>query len=418
MPADHACDAKLVLIGEAAGRREDELGIPFCGSSGALLERWWEPLGLHRSDFAIYNTFPYRPPANRIQAIPREQLEFWAARLREQLAALADPWLIVPTGNVALRALFPGEDMHISDWRGSILGYTDARGRVLKVIPTIHPAATFRQAILTKFCLADWKRISEDRHFKELRIPEISVTTEPTDNEFGRFMQGMSEEYEAWADRCLKWPAMAVDIENDKKTGELLCVGFSYDPSHALVLPLSRRALFTSGTRDRMLSYARSLCSDPIPKVLQNGQHDQYILRANSVPLANYQWDLMEMDHALDPNDGGDTQAGSEGASDAETIRISMRSLAVLASLYTRFPYYKKGGRRAVTEFRWENLYNYNGMDCCVTRTIFPVLLNRLIERGLVLPSDCYSPSAQSADSLPAWASSLTDPLLRRLRWR
>ena len=671
MTADHACDAKLVIVGEAPGRREDEQGIPFVGAAGALLERWWEPLGLHRADFAIYNVYPYRPPANKIQAIPRDAIEFWSERLRERIAALADPVVLVPMGNVALRALFPGEDMHISDWRGSILGYTDARGRVIKVIPTIHPAATFRQAILTKFCLTDWERISEDRHFRELRIPKIAILTEPTADEFGLFMEQLR-----LARENTEWPVMAVDIENDKNTGELLCVGFAYHPSHALVLPLSRRALFTSGTRDRMLSYARALCSDPIPKVLQNGQHDQYILRANGVSLANYQYDLMEMDHCLtgdtmvlttgctwmrldciregdeiigvdeeplsrqdsakrfkrhrrlthgvvtatssridkvfrvglsngtflrgtknhrvltgaftrsgrreggawreigelkpgdevysvgqpwalrddfragwvagvfdgegslgvynhgpnhnnwalrigftqnpgtvlmrtkamlvsenfdfyehkansaysainlqsrggikeslrflgtfgpvrllqnfknglkkhgwngvsalkgdvtvvsveevgevlvydisttnrtffangvvvhnclDPNDGGDTQAGSEGASDAETIRISMRSLAVLASLHTRFPYYKKGGRRAVTEFRWQNLYDYCGMDNCVTRTIFPILLSHLIERGLVDQSDCYSPSAQPADSLLSWQSS------------
>ena len=416
-PADHYCDAKIVCIGEAPGRREDEQGQPFVGSAGALLERWWEPLGIRRADCYITNVYPYRPPANKIQAIPRDAIEFWSERLRERIAMLADPVVLIPMGNVALRALFPGEDLHISDWRGSILGYTDGRGRVLKVIPTFHPAATFRQAILTKFCLADWKRISEDKEFKELRIPEISVVTEPTDDEFGHFMMDMGTRTIPEWTAADPWPVMAVDIENDKKTGELLCVGFSYNSDSALVLPLSRRAFFTADTRDRMLCYARALCSDPIPKVLQNGQHDQYILRANSIPLVNYQWDLMEMDHALDPNDGGDTQAGSEGASDAETIRISMRSLAVLASLYTRFPYYKKGGRKSVAEFQWRNLYDYNGKDCCVTRTIFPLLLTSLLQRGLVSQSDCYSPSASSADSLLPWQSATTDSVLRRERW-
>ena len=91
MTADHACDAKLVIVDEAPGRREDEQGIPFVGAAGALLERWWEPLGLHRADFAIYNVYPYRPPANKIQAIPRDAIEFWSERLRERIAALADP---------------------------------------------------------------------------------------------------------------------------------------------------------------------------------------------------------------------------------------------------------------------------------------------------------------------------------------
>jgi len=409
-PADHICDAKLVLIGEAPGRREDEIGQPFVGPAGSLLEHWWRDYGLTRSDFYITNAYPYRPPANKIQAIPRDQREFWGARLRERISSLADPVLLVPTGNTALNALFPGEDLKITDYRGSVLSFTDARGRILKVIPTIHPAATFRQPILTKFCLADWKRIEGDRHFRELRLPQIRVTVEPSADEYGAFCEGYMHTARD------KWPAMAVDIENDKNTGELLCVGFSYRVDSALVLPFSRRALFTSGTRDRMVSYAHALCSDAIPKVLQNGQHDAYILRRNGIDLLNYKWDLMEMDHALDPNDGGDTQAGSEGAGDSDTIRISMRSLAVLASLYTRFPYYKKGGRRSVKEFQWQNLYEYNGTDCCVTRTIFPVLLDQLIQRGLVNDSDSYSPSPRLAGSLLPWVSSTADQTLQAQR--
>src|ERR1019366_2150310 len=210
-PADHHCDAKIVCIGEAPGRREDEQGQPFVGSAGALLERWWEPLGIRRADCYITNVYPYRPPANKIQAIPRDAIEFWSERLRERIAVLADPVVLIPMGNVALRALFPGEDLHISDWRGSILGYTDGRGRVLKVIPTFHPAATFRQAILTKFCLADWKRISEDKEFKELRIPEISVVTEPTNDEFGHFMMDMGTRTIPEWTAADPWPVMAVD---------------------------------------------------------------------------------------------------------------------------------------------------------------------------------------------------------------
>lgn len=408
-PADHVCDARLVLIGEAPGRREDEIGQPFVGPTGSLLEHWWRDYGLTRADFYITNAYPYRPPANKIQAIPRDQREFWGLRLRERIAFLDDPVLLVPTGNTALNALFPGEDLKITDFRGSILSHTDARGRVLKVIPTIHPAATFRQPILTKFCLSDWKRISEDRHFRELRLPEIQVTVEPSADEFGQFMTELNNLTDPWS-------VMAVDIENDKNTGELLCVGFSVDSGRALVLPLSRRALFSDSTHGRMHQYARLLCRTDVPKVLQNGQHDAYILKRNDIELANYKWDLMEMDHALDPNDGGDVNSGAADAIDTETVRISMRSLAVLASLYTRFPYYKKGGRRSVKEFQWQNLYEYNGKDCCVTQQIFPVLLEGLLQRGLVDASDSYLPSQPLEGSLLPWASSTTGQMLQAQR--
>jgi len=377
---EHSCDAKLVLIGEAPGRREDELKQPFVGESGRALERWWEPHGLRRSDFYITNVYPYRPPSNKIEAIPKDQLAFWTQRLHERLARLADPFVIVPTGNVALRALF-GDYRSISDWRGSIIGYQDLNGRTIKVIPTFHPAATFRQPILTKFCIADWAKIAHDRTFRELAIPERTIVVEPSESEFGSFVLGLEASSPTIIDGIPVPPVMSVDIETDRRTKELLCVGFSHRPNEALVLPLSPRAV-GSRTLERMRHYATVLCASEANKVLQNGQFDWFHLERNGIPLRNYEYDLIEMMHCLDPNDGGDVGAGADSPS-GDGIKISMKSLAVLASLYTRQPFWKHQGRQD-GQFDWVGLMRYNGIDCCVTREVFDHLYVELVREGRI----------------------------------
>ncbi|MDX1314668.1 MAG: uracil-DNA glycosylase, partial [Eudoraea sp.] len=58
-------DSKIVLIGEAPGRKEDESGHPFVGSAGKLLENLLSTAGLVRGDIFIGNILKCRPPKNR-----------------------------------------------------------------------------------------------------------------------------------------------------------------------------------------------------------------------------------------------------------------------------------------------------------------------------------------------------------------
>ena len=57
--------ANIMLIGEAPGALEDELGEPFVGASGAKLEILLEQAGLHRDNINITNLVKHRPPRNR-----------------------------------------------------------------------------------------------------------------------------------------------------------------------------------------------------------------------------------------------------------------------------------------------------------------------------------------------------------------
>lgn len=379
-------DSKIVLIGEAPGEQEDKQLKPFCGPTGFLLDQWWEEIGLQRADFYITNVVPYRPHNNEIYSIGRDEIREWGLKLHDRLAQLTDPVLLVPTGNISLNALMYnelGDKLKITEWRGSILQYHDLNGRAIKVIPSIHPAATFKQPILSKFCKADWLRIAGDSQFRELRLPERTLTIDASKSQIDNFIHA--------ADRLSDLhdgvpPAMAIDVENSMDGDyfrEITCVGFSYNSNRSLTISV-RRSDYDSDNAYRFAwESIRTLCQLPIPKVMQNGLTDLFKLKFHGVEVVNYKWDLMEMDHALDPNDGGDTEKGSEEAYKDKSFKMEMRSLRILASLYTREPFYKLEGKLG-THFDWAKFLRYNGKDCCVTREIYGVLWEKLRRLGKV----------------------------------
>jgi uracil-DNA glycosylase family 4 len=126
--------ARLLVVGEAPGAREDELGEPFVGASGKLLDRLLEEAGLPRSRVAVLNTVKCRPPGNRVPT--REETANCRSWLEAQLVQAA-PDLVVTLGLSAAR-WFLGT-VTLSAARGTV---HEARG--VRVLPTYHPAAALR----------------------------------------------------------------------------------------------------------------------------------------------------------------------------------------------------------------------------------------------------------------------------------
>ena len=62
IPPDGPLSAKLCFIGEAPGEEEDEMGVPFFGQAGQLLNRCLTQTGLTRSEVLVHNIFCQRPP--------------------------------------------------------------------------------------------------------------------------------------------------------------------------------------------------------------------------------------------------------------------------------------------------------------------------------------------------------------------
>ena len=71
--ADGNPQAKLMIIGEGPGQREDETGIPFVGRAGQLLDKILASVQIDRQrDTYICNIVKCRPPQNRVPSKKRQ----------------------------------------------------------------------------------------------------------------------------------------------------------------------------------------------------------------------------------------------------------------------------------------------------------------------------------------------------------
>lgn len=349
---------RIVLIGEAGGALEGRLGKPFVGKSGSTLQRWWNRVGLYREQMYITNVYPYTPPGNNLNLIPSEELEYWKNQLHERLSRLHDPYVIVPTGNTALYAL-TGKKGGITKLRGSIYGYTDLNGREIKVIPTVHPAATesFRQPELERACIKDWERIAEDSTFRELNVPERQCFVDPTLGQVHQFLE-----------EAAKFERMAVDIETIRKTATVRAIGFCVDPEWAFCIPWG--TTYWGQQWFAVQKLIQNICSLPNEKVLQNGLFDSYALAVNDVRLTNFVWDTLGLHHCLDCLDYS-------------------HALEYMASVDTRQPYWKdmEHDKEVIAEWgsKQRAMQAYCCIDNCVTLELGNLYIERVIEQGKML---------------------------------
>ncbi|UCH57893.1 MAG: uracil-DNA glycosylase [Candidatus Bathyarchaeota archaeon] len=133
-------ESPLVFVGEAPGRKEDEIGRPFVGSAGRLFDGLLGQVGLGRGDVYITNMVKCRPPKNRR---PRsDEINACSQHLDEQLDAIA-PAVIAPMGNSATRHFqrkFGLERLRIGEVHGEKFRVSVSWGQAF-LFPLYHPAA-------------------------------------------------------------------------------------------------------------------------------------------------------------------------------------------------------------------------------------------------------------------------------------
>lgn len=153
-------DSKIVLVGEAPGRKEDESGLPFVGSAGKLLDRLLHAANLTRDDIFIGNIIKCRPPKNRR---PRKsEVAACEGYMMEQLEIMR-PEIIAPMGNSSLSYFqdrFGLEKKVIGDVHGKVYE-VEASWGMIKLIPLYHPAAAIYRRHLLGDLEKDMKKLSE-----------------------------------------------------------------------------------------------------------------------------------------------------------------------------------------------------------------------------------------------------------------
>ncbi len=151
---DGDINSPLMIVGEGPGQKEDEMGKPFVGDAGQLLDKMFKAININRDKTYITNVVNYRPPNNR-KPEPQE-INRYAKFLREHISII-DPKILILMGSTAMESLF-GSKLKISKARGSWKELIINNKTYLTMI-TFHPAYLLRQADQKKYSWSDLKEI-------------------------------------------------------------------------------------------------------------------------------------------------------------------------------------------------------------------------------------------------------------------
>ena len=128
--------ADVMVIGEAPGADEDNLGEPFVGPAGQLLNAMLKAIQLQRQEVFTANVIKCRTPEDRDPlALETENCN---AYLRQQIS-LIQPKVILAVGRVAAQALLV-TDTAVGKLRGQSHQFDG-----IPVIVTYHPAYLLRK---------------------------------------------------------------------------------------------------------------------------------------------------------------------------------------------------------------------------------------------------------------------------------
>lgn len=146
-------DTAVLFIGEAPGRKEDELRRPFVGQAGKLLDKMLAKINTPREEVYITNIVKRRPPENR-DPLP-EEIEAYKPYLARQIDII-NPKIIATLGRFSMNYFLP--DAKISCDHGTVFRM---RSRRQLIVPLYHPAAALRAGKVMKELEADFLKLAK-----------------------------------------------------------------------------------------------------------------------------------------------------------------------------------------------------------------------------------------------------------------
>ena len=152
--SDGSSESSIMIVGEGPGQKEDEIGKPFVGDAGMLLNKMLKAINIDRKNIYITNVVNYRPPNNR-KPEPAEIIRY-SNFLREHISII-DPKILILMGSTAMESLF-GSKIKISKERG-IWKEIIINNKTYLTMITFHPAYLLRQPDQKKYSWSDLKEI-------------------------------------------------------------------------------------------------------------------------------------------------------------------------------------------------------------------------------------------------------------------
>lgn len=310
MPPSGKGKRKILIVGEAPGRNEDERGIQFCGKSGQSLLSALAAAGIAaRRDCWITNALICRPPSN---ATPTDaQIEYCRPNLAKTIRDLK-PEIIVPLGGRAVKSVLSGlwrEDVgQVERWAGRQIP-----DRTLNawICPTWHPAFLLRQ---NDRALDLWW----ERHLRAIARLEcrpygsdvedltrnIELITKPS--EAARRIRGIM----LLGDHPAAFDYETTCLKPELEGAEIVCCSICWEGRTTIAFPWAGEAI--DATREFLRSKA--------PKVGANIKFEQrWTMEKLGCRVRNWDWDCMQSAHVLD------SRAGTTSVKFQQYVRLGMQ---------------------------------------------------------------------------------------------
>ena len=144
--------AKIMIILDNPGAREDREGTPFVSGTRENLQQTTDEVGLSMDD--LYTTFILKRRPTR--AYEKEEVRQICMMHLEQQIKEKKPRLVICLGNVAVQSFFQNAEVNVKSLRGE---WHYVRG--LETTVAYHPLAVRRRPNLHSLFLDDWKFIAE-----------------------------------------------------------------------------------------------------------------------------------------------------------------------------------------------------------------------------------------------------------------
>jgi len=150
--------SEVMIIGEAPGRMEDKMKIPFVGKSGKLLDKMLKSIDLNRNKCYITNVVNFRPEENRKPTL--DEILIFKPLLFNHIEIIM-PKKILLLGATAAHAVLDHEGpLHIvrGNWKK-----ININKNYYNILTTFHPAYLLRQPNAIKIA---WKDLQEFQKLK------------------------------------------------------------------------------------------------------------------------------------------------------------------------------------------------------------------------------------------------------------
>ena len=163
--SDGNIQSPIMIVGEGPGQKEDELGKPFVGDAGNLLNKMLKAINIKRDKIYITNVVNYRPPNNRKPET--SEINRYSEFLKEHISII-DPKILILMGSTAMEAIL-GSNKRISKERGQWKEVI-IKQKNFKTIVTFHPAYLLRKPDQKKFSWEDLKIIRKEIDQQNIEI--------------------------------------------------------------------------------------------------------------------------------------------------------------------------------------------------------------------------------------------------------